>query len=247
MKEGKYWFYLMNSFWKYAPSQVRQIFKILKEFGIKNGRVLEIACGNGRICTNLAKRGFDVCGIDINPDYIKDAKDKAMKHKVKVDYRCGDIRFLKKCIKGKFDVVLSIATSIGYYDKITDQKIFKDVAKLLKKKGLFLILNTRSREWLLSHFCARLWDDTEEYVILHQPEYDRFHSVISDNWQFYRKKGKDLKFEIELPMKLKVYSQNELVEMVEKTGLKFIKAYDSLMTLQPVRSDSQINLVFQKL
>jgi len=246
IKEGKYWLYLMNGHWKYAPMQVKQITKILKRFGIKKGKILELACGNGRICTNLAKKRFEVSGIVMSPEYINDAKKKVLKKRVKVHYICGDIRYLGKYIKSKFDVILSIATSIGCYSKKTDQKIFKAIASLLKRNGIFLILNTMSREWLSSHFCATEWDDTERYIILHKPDYDRFHSIIRDNWRFYRKEGNNLIFEIELPIRLKIYSQNELTEMAENAGLKLIKAFDSLLTLAPIRPDSNIHMVVIK-
>ncbi len=61
-----------------------------------------------------------------------------------------------------------------------------------------------------------LWNDTDKYVILHKPHYDRFHSILTDNYEIYRKEGKDLKLETISPPQLKIYSQNELTEMVEK-------------------------------
>ncbi len=247
IKGGKYFFPILNERWKYAQVEVKQILKILREFGIKKGKILEIACGNGRICTYLAKSGFEVYGIDFNPDYIKDAQMKAQKRNVKVNFICGDMRNLKDYIKEEFDVIINIFTSIGFYDKKTEQKIFKDVASLLKKNGIFLILDTISREWILNHFCTAIWHETGEYIILEKPLYDSFHSIMNNNWQVYRKEGKDLKLEAILPLELKIYSQNELTEMAEKAGLRLIKAYDTLMNLLPVRNDSRINMVFQKI
>ncbi|MEO0205049.1 MAG: class I SAM-dependent methyltransferase [candidate division WOR-3 bacterium] len=83
VKESKYWLYLMNQRWQHAKIEAKQIAKILKQFGIQNGKILEIACGNGRICTNLAKQGFDVSGIDLSQDYIDDARIKATKKSLK--------------------------------------------------------------------------------------------------------------------------------------------------------------------
>lgn len=246
IKNSNYWLYLMNQNWRYAPMQVRRIVKILKEFGINKGKVLELCCGNGRICVYLAKKGFNVTGIDISPQYIKDAETKAKRHKVKVHYICGDVRYLNKFIKEKFDVILSIWTSIGFYTKEADQKIIKMVANLLKRNGIFLVLQTMSREWILNHFCPAIWEEAGKYIILHKPDYDRFHSILSVNWRFYRKKSENLIFETELPVRLKIYSQHELTEMAENAGLKFVKAYDSIYTFQPARPDSNINMVFRK-
>jgi 2-polyprenyl-3-methyl-5-hydroxy-6-metoxy-1,4-benzoquinol methylase len=246
MKDGKLWLYVMNRAWRYGPQCARQIVKILKKSGVRQGKFLEIACGNGRICTNMAKRGFDVTGIDISPLYIKDAVKRARVRGVKARYVCGDIRRLTKHVKGKFDVVLSIYTSIGYHDRRTDERIFRQAAGLLKKKGLFLILNTMSREWLINHYCTQLYEDAGRYIILHKGNFDRYHSHNSEKWIFFKKAGKDLQYVDELPLRLRIYGVHELVDMAEKAGLKFITAYDLLGTLQPPRADSSAHLVFQK-
>ncbi|MEO0184873.1 MAG: hypothetical protein ABIL22_00015 [candidate division WOR-3 bacterium] len=70
--------------------------------------------------------------------------------------------------------------------------------------------------------------------------------MLSEKWQFYKKQARNLKFKIALPLRLKIFSQSEVVEMAENAGLKFLKAYDCLHTLAPIRADSSINMVFQK-
>jgi SAM-dependent methyltransferase len=244
--EGDHWLYLMDRHWQFALRQARQIDKIIKGFSIKKGKILELACGNGRICTNLAKKGYQVTGVDISPAYIKDAIRKAQKKSIKVNYICGDIRHIDRHVRGKFDVIISIFTAIGYYKKSTDETIFRKAAKLLRKKGLFMVLNTMSREWLLNHFCPSIYDDIGAYLVVHQPQFDQFHSVNKEKWIFYKKIGKDLKYETKLDLNLRIYGTSELVEMAEKAGLKFAQAYDLLGTLAPARSDSRINMVFKK-
>jgi 2-polyprenyl-3-methyl-5-hydroxy-6-metoxy-1,4-benzoquinol methylase len=83
--EEKYWRYLMDKGWESAPAQAGSIVKILKKYGIKRGRILELCCGNGRISTNLAKKGFKATGIDLSPAYIEDAKKWARKAGVRPD------------------------------------------------------------------------------------------------------------------------------------------------------------------
>lgn len=41
--------------------------------GVQPCRVLEIGCGTGRLCRMLAEEGYEVTGIDVSPDMIREA------------------------------------------------------------------------------------------------------------------------------------------------------------------------------
>ncbi len=243
--KARMWLHWMNISWKQAPRTVRNIRRILKKYNITKGRCLELGCGNGRISINMAKQGFDATGVDISQLYIEEARKKAEKMGVKTCFAQGDIRKIDKIVHGKFDVVISIWTSIGFYDRRTDEIIFKKVARLLKKNGIFMILNTMSRERLLSIFCSSLYEETDKYLKLNKIIYDKMHSIIHNKWVFYKKVNKDLLYEDEFDFDLRVYALPELVDMGEKAGLQFKEAYHSLLTLQPAQGDSAANLVFQ--
>ena len=247
VKKPELWKHFLDRGWKRSTITIRAILRILKKHGISKGKLLDIGCGNGRICIPIARRGFQVTGVDIGSLYITDAKERAQRRKVKANFICGDARKLKQLVRGKYDVVLSVWTSIGYYSKRVDERLLKSVAQLLKKKGLFLILNTMSQEYLLNHYCSSLFNETDRYVVLHKHNrFDRYHSINSESWVFYEKNGKDLKYIDELDLKLRIYSLAEIVEMAENAGLEFVEAYDSLRDLAPARPDSGINIVFRK-
>lgn len=244
--KAKLWLHWMDKNWKQAPKAVRNIKTMLKKYNITKGKCLELGCGNGRISINMAKQGFDVTGVDISELYIKEARKKAARMRVKANFMKGDLRKMEKIVHGKFDVVISIWTSIGFYDRKTDEMIFKKVARLLKKNGVFMILNTMSRERLLNIFCPSMYEETEKYVKLNRITYDKMRSIIYNKWEFYEKVNKDLLYVDEYDFSLRVYSLPELVDMAEKAGLVFKDAYHSLLSMQPVQADSAANIVFQK-
>lgn len=247
VRKPKLWLHFLDRGWQRSEATVRAITKILKKHGIAKGRVLEVACGNGRICIPMAKRGFKVTGVDIGSLYIEDARKRAKRNRVSVDFIQGDMRKLDRVARGKFDVVLSVWTSIGYYGKKADERLFRMVARFMKKRGVFLVLNTMSQEYLLNHYCTSLFNETDKYIVLHKDnKFDRFRSTNKEKWVFYEKAGKNLKYVDELELSLRIYSLAELVEMAEHAGLEFVEAYDSVRTLNPARADSVINVVFAK-
>jgi SAM-dependent methyltransferase len=247
LKKPELWLHFLDRGWRHSGIAVRGILKILKRHGVEHGKLLEIACGNGRICIPIAKKGYDVIGVDISALYIEDAKRHAIKNKVKVRFIRGDMRKLDRLVRGRFDAILSIWTSIGYHDKKTDEKLFRMVARHLRRNGLFLIFNTMSQEYLLNHYCGSMFNETDKYLVLHKDNrFDRYQSINEEKWVFYEKTGKDLKYVDELELKLRIYSLSEIVEMAEDSGLRFVEAYDNLKNLLPAGSDSVINIVLRK-
>lgn len=244
--KAELWLHWMDKNWKYAPKAARNIKKILKKYNITKGKTLELGCGNGRIVINMAKHGFKATGVDISQLYIDEARKRSARMHVRTHFVRGDIREIDKIVRGKFDVIYSIWTSIGFYDRPTDEKIFRKAARLLRKNGIFMILNTMSRERLLNIFCPSLYEETDKYLKLNKIVYDKIHSVIRNKWEFYRKVRKDLLYVDEYDFTLRVYSLPELVDMAENAGLDFKEAYHTLLGMQPVQTDSAANLIFQK-
>jgi SAM-dependent methyltransferase len=236
----------MNQAWKNAPKITRQIKKVLGKYNKLKGRILELGCGNGRISINLAKMGYSVTGVDISKHYLADARARAARARAKTLFVHGDFRRIDTLVHGKFDAVISIWTSLGFYDQRTDQLMFKKVAQLLKKKGLFLILMTMSRERILNIFNRNLFHECNKYIILNENSIDQARSIIYNRWRYYRKVKKNLIYDDEIAFTLRVYAIPEYVAMAENAGMEFREAFQSILTLEPPRSDSPANLVFQK-
>lgn len=58
----------------------RQVDFIIKTLDLKgNEKVLDLACGFGRHALEFARRGYDVTGVDITPEYVAYANEQARK------------------------------------------------------------------------------------------------------------------------------------------------------------------------
>ena len=95
--------------------------EILKNLVLKNVErekvklVLDMACGSGRHAISFAQAGFDVTAIDLSENLLNVAKSNAEKEKVNVDFILSDIRKFNP--EKKFDLVLNLFTSLGYFEK----------------------------------------------------------------------------------------------------------------------------------
>ena len=92
---------VMKDRWQYGKRDANWVAKILKKFDLHRGKVLELGCGNGRVCIPLAKKGYEVTGVDISPMYIEDARKMAKRNKVIARFLVGDIREIDKLLEGE--------------------------------------------------------------------------------------------------------------------------------------------------
>jgi SAM-dependent methyltransferase len=97
--------------------------------------VLDLACGFGRHSVELAAMGFRVTGLDQSADYLDEARQAAGDRGVQVRLELQDMR--RMAFDGCFDAVLSLATSLAFYDEATNRDIFVRVHRALRPGGAF--------------------------------------------------------------------------------------------------------------
>ncbi|HUF99917.1 MAG TPA: methyltransferase domain-containing protein, partial [Ilumatobacter sp.] len=116
-------------------------------------RVLDLACGHGRIANRLAARGARMSGLDATPSFLSLAQQDAGRRGVSVDYREGDMRSLPWMVD--FDVVFSWFTAFGYFDDDTNKQILGEILRVLRPGGRFVV-HLNHRDFLMSRFtpCA---------------------------------------------------------------------------------------------
>lgn len=104
----------------------------------KTKRILDIGCGTGRHSIELAKRGYQIVGVDLSASQLKRAKEKAKNEGVIVNFIRKDARKLD--FKREFDLVIMIcegAFPLMESDEMNFQ-ILQAAANALKENGKFI-------------------------------------------------------------------------------------------------------------
>ncbi|MCX6653871.1 MAG: class I SAM-dependent methyltransferase, partial [Candidatus Bathyarchaeota archaeon] len=114
------------------------LLKILREnLQITPRKILDIACGTGGHSIILAKKGYDVTGVDISDAMLKVAKSKACNENINIRFVTQDMRNMK--LGERFDCALCMYSVFPYnttYPEI--QQTLSSVKTHLEDGGAFI-------------------------------------------------------------------------------------------------------------
>jgi 2-polyprenyl-3-methyl-5-hydroxy-6-metoxy-1,4-benzoquinol methylase len=123
----------------------------------KSLKILDVGCGTGRHAIELSKRGYSVTGIDLSESQLAQAKEKAKKNNLQIEFLKHDARNLP--FENEFDAAIMLCEG-GFPLMETDEmnfEILKSVTKSLKVKAKY-IFTTLNGLFPLYHsvekFCA---------------------------------------------------------------------------------------------
>ncbi|ASJ02171.1 methyltransferase [Thermococcus profundus] len=119
---------------------------LLLKYMPQKGRVLDLACGAGGFSFLLEDLGFQVVGLDSSESMLERAKEFAKDRRSKVEFIKGDARNLP-FDENSFDYVLLI-DSLIHFEPGELNAVFKEIGRVLKPGGRFVIQFTDLRELL---------------------------------------------------------------------------------------------------
>ena len=184
--------------------------------------VEDLGCGRGRHAIPMARRGYRVTGVDISDYMLRKARKSAEREGVVVEWVQEDMRTF--CRRDAFDLVLSLFTSFGYFSDEENQAVLDNVGASLKKGGT-LLLDLRNAGKGLS----RLEDqdktiDVPSGRLRMSVRFDRRTMRAKAEHMLVRTDG----IRISSGFDVRIYSMEELLEMLRKAGMEVKDFYGSL-------------------
>jgi SAM-dependent methyltransferase len=200
-----------------APEQVRrEVDFIVKALDLPAGaKVLDLCCGQGRHSLELARRGFQVVGVDLSEALLYAARKRAESEGLSVTFLQCDMREID--FADEFDAVINMFTSFGYLEsEAEDEKVLGKVAQALKSGGKFL-LDVVNRDRLVRDFQAREWHAADEgWLVLEERTFDHLSGRMETRWVCVARDG----VRYERLSSVRLYTTSELRTMLERAGLK---------------------------
>lgn len=210
---------------------------ILTDYGVKDGLVLDLGCGTGKITRLLAGKGYDMIGVDLSEEMLEIAMDHQAEEGGDILYLLQDMREFE--LYGTVGAVVSICDSMNYLMEYEDLvQVFSLVNNYLDPGGVFVFdLNTpyKYREILGEQTIA---ENREEGSFIWENYFDGEDGVNEyDLTLFIREEdGRFQKFEETHYQR--AYDLCEVRKAVEEAGMEFVAAYDAF-TKEPPKEDSE--------
>lgn len=240
--------FLMELFRKYGAQKddTRQKNRaVMDNLRQERNTVLDLGCGTGTLTELLARRGYDMIGVDLSEEMLRIAVDKREKSGLDILYLCQDMRELE--LYGTVGAAVSVCDSVNYLLEEDDVvQTFRLVNNYLYPEGLFIFdFNTiykyaeiigdttiaENREE-----CSFIWENTyyEEERI---NEYDLTIFVREEGDRYRRFQETHLQ---------RGYSLKEMRGMVEAAGLLFVDAIDADTHREVTQESERIYIVARK-
>jgi len=116
--------------------------------------ILDLCCGQGRHARELIQLGYVVTGVDANEHALAVARRSIGSA---ANWLCGDMRDLSALTQTRFDAVLCLWQSFGYFDDATNVSVLSEMTRALAPGGR-LILDLYNRTFFQANQGTRTFE-----------------------------------------------------------------------------------------
>ena len=220
--------------------------KHFRRRGLPGNTVLDLACGTGSLTLELARRGYEMIGVDLSPEMLTQAAEKNRgAAPIEPIFLCQPMERLD--LYGTIDACVCCLDSVNY---VTDPKklarAFQRVHLFLMPGGLFLF-DVNTPEKLESLDGQVFLDETEDTYCVWRAEYSKRSRICSYFMDLFRldeesgqwERGEELHRE-------RAYTVEELTGFLRQAGFLGIKVYGDKKMRAPRPGEQRVFFVARK-
>lgn len=240
--------FLMELFRKYGAQKDdtrQENSAVMDNLRQERNTVLDLGCGTGTLTELLARRGYDMIGVDLSEEMLRIAVDKREKSGLDILYLCQDMRELE--LYGTVGAAVSVCDSVNYLLEEDDVvQTFRLVNNYLYPEGLFIFDFNTIYKYAEVIGDATIAEDREECSFIWENTYYEEERINEyDLTIFVREEGDRYRRFQETHLQ-RGYSLKEMRGMVEAAGLLFVDAIDADTHREVTQESERIYIVARK-
>lgn len=217
----------------------------IERFGGRRGILLDLACGTGSLCEQLARRGFDVIGTDASPDMLNAALDKKYDSGLPIQYLCQDMTKLD--MYGTIDVTVCTLDSLNHLQSLEElKKAFERVSLFAFPDGMFIFdVNTayKHREVLAQNAFTY---DLEGLFCAWQNQYNEEDGSVDIFLDIFEQNGQGSYDRFSESFTERLFARRDILRLLEETGFELLAEYDGYTDRPPQEKSERVVFVARK-
>lgn len=218
------------------PKRAGYFDEVIRRHGGFRGILLELGCGTGSLCEEMARLGYDVIGVDNSPEMLGCAMEKRMASGLDITYICQDMTELD--LYGSVDVVISALDSLNHLTSYEDFcRAIKKAAFFLHPDGVMVFdLNTVYKHQQVLRNNTFVYDLDEVYCVWQNTL--REGNLVEMTLDFFLPDEKGRYTRREDSFGERAYTHDQVLAALEAAGLRLEAVYDA-DSFSPPAPDSE--------
>ena len=211
--------------------------QILAREGLKPRTVVDLACGTGSVSAILARKGYEVTGVDLSEDMLTVAWDKASAMENPPMFICQPLQALH--LPRGVDLAVCALDSLDYITEPEHcREAIRRVYKALNPGGIF-IFDVNTPEKLRAMDGQVLLDEDDDVYCVWRGEFDRETNVCSYGMDLFQRQG-DVWHRSFEEHKEYAYSREQLTAYLRDAGFTHIEVYADRIFEAPREGEQRI-------
>ena len=211
--------------------------QILAKEGLKPRTAVDLACGTGSVSVLLAQKGMKVIGVDLSPEMLSVAYQKAQDMENAPMFVCQSLQefYLPRGV----DLAVCALDSLDY---ITDPRdcalAIQRIYKALNPGGCF-IFDVNTPEKLMAMDGQVFLDEDEDVYCVWRGEFDRQENICTYAMDLFQRQGSNWQRSFEQHREY-AYSQQQLMGYLKAAGFTHIRVYADRLFEAPRPGEQRI-------
>ncbi|MBE0699075.1 MAG: class I SAM-dependent methyltransferase [Anaerolineaceae bacterium] len=187
-------------------------------------RVLDLACGFGRIANRLALLGYRVTGVEYQPGFLEIARAAAEAMEILEVRRGGSARYIQGDMRqiefsAQFERAIMMFNSFGYFSDAENLEVLKRIGQALVPGGR-LGFDIGSRDGLMANFHPHYVSEKDGNLMINRFSFD-VQSGRLRNERIVIRDG----VRKDRPFSIRLYSVSEMRGLLAEAGFTLEQVY----------------------
>ena len=208
-----------------TPTQVQaEADWIEHALGVEAGAsILDVGCGAGRQAVELARRRYEVMGVDLSVAMLTRAAEAAQEQKAAVAFTQCDMAAME--FDEGYDAAYCVGSSFGFFDDGRNAEVARRIHRALKPHGTFL-LAVLNRDHTIQRQPAMAWFEGDGCVCMEESTFNFITSRLNVKRTMIFDDGRQREFEYSM----RLYSLHELGQVLHEAGFRILEVSGSSRT-----------------